>query len=287
VTDDFKTGDSQNRNPGRFGEEDIDEYLGGHSPVSKHYQMLGDDSPPPELDARILTTAERATKVRSLEKPSKNTRWTVPLAIAATIMLSFSLVMNIMVSETEVPESIRGTSEESARRGASADEESFPASAETPAPGRLEREKVAAPREFAELKSERRVVTAIEPSARDSAARLNVVQNRPMSATATPGNLSDMIDVIRGYLETEIPGRASGATDLMAEAEMSMDEMSVSSSLATAQKKDQYTTPEGQLVEILALYDSDQSDAADTAIRNFRAAFPDHPVSELLLQRGD
>jgi hypothetical protein len=287
VTDDSRTSDPQNRNPGRSGEEDIDEYLSGRSPVSKHYQMLGDDSPPPELDARILAKAERAATVRSLVKPNKNTRWTLPLAIAATVMLSFSLVMNIMISETEISESVRGISADSPRRRASADEDSLPASAETAAPGRMEREEVAAPREFAELKSERRVVTAVEPPAQDSVARSKAAQNRPMSAAATPADLGDMIEVIRGYLETEIPDRASGATNPMAEAEIPTDQMSVSSSLAAAQKKDQYTTPEGQLVEILALYDSDQSDAADTAIRNFRATFPDHTVSELLSQRGD
>lgn len=287
MTDDSRSSDPQNRNPGRSGEEDIDEYLSGRSPVSKHYQMLGDDSPPPELDARILAKAERAATVRSLVKPNKNKRWTLPLAIAATVMLSFSLVMNIMISETEISESVRGISADSPRRRASADEEPVPASAKTPALGRMEREMVAAPGEFAELKSELQVVTAVEPPAQDSVARSKAAQNRPMSAAATPGDLGDMIEVIRGYLKAEIPDRASGATNPMAETEIPTDQMSASPSLATMQMKDQYTTPEDQLVEILALYDSNQSEAADAAIRDFRAIFPDHPVSALLLQRGD
>ena len=285
MTDDSRINDPQNRDPGKPGQEDFDEFLGGHSRVSKNYQALGDEGPPPALDARILAEAERATKVRSLETRNSNSRWMVPLAIAATIMLSFTLVMN-MVSEPEISQSSRSNSADPARRRPISDEDQASASADMLTPGRIEAERAVAPRQTDQLKAQKPAAMVTGRGVQDSAARLEFARNIPMSAPATPNDLGLMIDTIRVYLESEMPVRALGATNLMAETEVSEEKKGKSSSLAMAQEKDRYTVPENQLQEILALYDSNQVEASGVAIRNFLTSFPDHPVSVLLMERG-
>jgi len=303
MTDESGKGDPRKHNPGKSGEDDFDEYLAGHSPVSKNYEGLGDEGPSPQLDARILAEAERPTKVRPPLLRSKTATWTVPLAIAATIMLSFSLVMNI-VNETEKPPLSRSNSAEVARRRAPASKVQALVPADTLTTGRIEADLADTPRDIDELKAEKPAAMPAEPLAQDairdeavySAARATSMREMSMAAPApsrdlaakdlTATDLAAMVEMIRGYLDTETPPRVSGATNLMAETEMSTDRVGKSSIVVTARRKDQYTSPAGQLEEILTLYDANQSDAVDAAIREFRGQYPEHPVSVLLLERG-
>lgn len=94
--------DPRQPGPGKSGQEDFDEYLSGGSRVSQQYAALGGERPPAELDARILVEAERAAKIRTLPLTWKRRRWMGSVALAATVLLSFSLVMNI-VTEVERP----------------------------------------------------------------------------------------------------------------------------------------------------------------------------------------
>ena len=46
---------------------ELERYLDGESGESRAYAELGDEIPPPELDARILVEAERAVKVTEFD----------------------------------------------------------------------------------------------------------------------------------------------------------------------------------------------------------------------------
>ena len=293
MTDESGKSDPRKHNPGKSGEDDFDEYLAGHSPVSKNYEALGDEGPSPQLDARILAEAERTTKVRSLPVQNKKATWTVPLAIAATIMLSFSLVMNI-VNETEKPPSSRSNSADVARRRAPASQEQTLSSADSLTTGRIEADLADTPHELDELKAEKPAAMRLQPLAEDANEEAAIypttmaksVRDMPVAASPTSTDLVAMIDTIRGYLNAETPVRASGATNLMAETEISTDEVGKSSIVVTARRKDPYTSPEGQLEEILTIYDTKRPEAARAAISDFRDRYPDHRVSVLLLERG-
>ena len=76
------------------GDKQFEDYLDGKSELSRRYKKLGDTEPPTDLDAAILAKAEQAVKVRWL--PSHSRKWMVPVSIAATIMIAFSLVLNVM-----------------------------------------------------------------------------------------------------------------------------------------------------------------------------------------------
>ena len=72
----------------------FEEYLEGKSPVSEKYAEIGAIDPPAELDAAILAEAGRAAKTHSHSTGSRS--WAVPLSVAATVMICFSLVLNVL-----------------------------------------------------------------------------------------------------------------------------------------------------------------------------------------------
>ena len=73
----------------------FEEYLGRESQLSKRYRALGADEVPAELDNRVLAQARQAVAVKpasSRKKPAWM-RWTAPLALAASMVLVISIVI--------------------------------------------------------------------------------------------------------------------------------------------------------------------------------------------------
>ncbi len=77
---------------------DFETYLKGESPLSKQYVALSTQQPPADIDAKILAEAEQASKVVRLKRPMG--RWIPALAVAATLMLCVSLVLNLSIQPT-------------------------------------------------------------------------------------------------------------------------------------------------------------------------------------------
>lgn len=73
----------------RKGDERLDEYLRGDSPLSRAYREAGREEPPPALDAHILAQARGEKATPRGGKP----RWLMPLSLAATIVLSVGIVL--------------------------------------------------------------------------------------------------------------------------------------------------------------------------------------------------
>lgn len=71
-------------------EQQLDEYLRGESELSGTYRELPDSEPPAHLDAAIRAEAARAARPRPLQRW---TRWTLPLAATATVLLAANLAL--------------------------------------------------------------------------------------------------------------------------------------------------------------------------------------------------
>jgi hypothetical protein len=67
--------------------------------IAKRYRALGREEPPRELDARILAASRRAT--RSHSRPR---RWALPLSIAALVVLSVSVTLQMQHERPELAE---------------------------------------------------------------------------------------------------------------------------------------------------------------------------------------
>ncbi len=77
-------------------DKEFEAFLTGESELADRYTELGREEPPPELDAQILAVARNAAKVHRVEFGPRG-GWLKPVALAATVLLSLSLVMNIVV----------------------------------------------------------------------------------------------------------------------------------------------------------------------------------------------
>jgi hypothetical protein len=63
--------------------------------ISAAYRGLGREAPPPELDAAILAEARR-----------RRSRWTVPVSIAAVVVLAAGVTLRVQMEERPLPEQV-------------------------------------------------------------------------------------------------------------------------------------------------------------------------------------
>ena len=84
---------------------EFEAYIGRRSRVSDRYRDLTAESPPQELDDAVLSLARAA---QSLKRPQPEERevyigWMAPVAFAATVMLVFTVVLQIVIRPQIVP----------------------------------------------------------------------------------------------------------------------------------------------------------------------------------------
>jgi hypothetical protein len=138
----------------------LEEYLKGDSAVSRRYRELGSDEVSPELDRRVLAEAQAAVEKRSTAKstqrpPHRWLLWGAPLAVAASAVLVFSIVLegglqeNVILSSAPLTsrEPAQAPARESVQHDAQAPAAASPAPIEQPQAqsGQIEHSKVAAP----------------------------------------------------------------------------------------------------------------------------------------------
>ena len=63
-------------------EKDLEEYLSGGTEISRRYRALNREEPPAALDRAVLARAGGR----------RRSRWAAPLALAATILVSFAIL---------------------------------------------------------------------------------------------------------------------------------------------------------------------------------------------------
>jgi hypothetical protein len=71
----------------------LDEYLKKGSEVSQRYRELGSDDVSPELDRRVLEAARAAVANESPSRSRSWLRWSAPLAVAASVVLVVTVVL--------------------------------------------------------------------------------------------------------------------------------------------------------------------------------------------------
>jgi hypothetical protein len=77
----------------------LDDFLKGGSPYSQRYQELPADEVPLELDAAILSASRQASVAKPLQRWR---RWSVPVAVAATIVLAVAIVIDTPMKQASV-----------------------------------------------------------------------------------------------------------------------------------------------------------------------------------------
>jgi hypothetical protein len=75
-------------------EQAFERYLQGSGPLSRAYRELGEERPSPAIDQAVLAAA-RSVSGAQIPRPARPWRWTTMAALAATVLLSFGIVMRL------------------------------------------------------------------------------------------------------------------------------------------------------------------------------------------------
>ncbi len=94
-------------------DKDLREFMNRDSDVSRRYRSLAIEEPPADIDRAVLAQARAAVKVSPPEvtrlPARRRTRWMVPFAVAATVLLSFAIFREagvntgVLLQEPEFP----------------------------------------------------------------------------------------------------------------------------------------------------------------------------------------
>ncbi|HTT07854.1 MAG TPA: hypothetical protein VMH34_03585 [Gammaproteobacteria bacterium] len=78
-------------------DQELENHLRGGSALSQHYDAASTETPSTELDARILAAARRAVRAGPAPLPvrKKPMRWPIPLATAAIVVLSATVILRL------------------------------------------------------------------------------------------------------------------------------------------------------------------------------------------------
>lgn len=249
--------------------QELDKYLEGRSRLSAQYGLLGADEPPPELDAEVLAEARRAVAPPRRRRPAG---WLLPAALAATVLLSFSLLLRM----GGLPAPGRPPVEEPAGPPVGV---SLPAPAAVPAlplapqpvrpPAPVpvagdQASPVGAPAQSTVTRTAEATAAAAGETRRDATESLADVQLQVAAAAPAPATppfgptpaFAQVIEAIRA----RVTAAAAQAARPQA---------------ATVPASD----PDGILREILRRYEAGDAAGARAAFEQFRREHPQHPLS--------
>lgn len=207
--------------------------------VSRRYRELGAEEPPRALDDAILAAARR---------PARNwsRRWSVPLSLAAVVVLSVTVTLNV---QREAPERVTAEARKQTPKTVE------PAAAPE------------APR---------------APSQPDALRQKPFAAAPPAVAEATPAPPpGSPAPAIASRAE-----RDSAAGALSAPREAREDQAADRARVAPMAKRMQVQeTPEQELERIAQLRKGGQHDEADKALAEFRKRLPDYKIPDAMLEK--
>jgi len=266
-------------------DEAFDRYLDGESSISRRYSELGDEHPPAELDARILAEAERAVKVSPL--PARGAPGFRIFAWAAVIVMSFSLVLNIVFQGAlQEPDS---EPEVMATRPPLPQDRPEPDISE--AEERRAERALRADRPFANKaagEAARRDVHEAGRMERDAAFD-TMKPPTTLAAQSVVTRKSPDADQLEPAAPAELDERAGRdkAMEIVAEFVAGTDVVAAQGSVATLLGGEPGALDiDALLAGILEAWDQGRTDEALVALAEFRSEHPEHPVSLALSEQG-
>jgi cytoskeletal protein RodZ len=196
---------------------EFEAYIGRRSRLSRHYRDLQAELPPKELDDAVLLRARSAHNLKRAELPEREVYvgWMAPVAFAATVVLVFTVVLQIVIrpqlharleSDAERQAAVQPSVEPNPARQSIAVADNVPAAkfeapatverrivgavtSEAPAPATLDRAKAAASQPASATRVEEPVLAAQSPAETQPDAKESEVAV-PAPAARASGTLS-------------------------------------------------------------------------------------------------
>jgi len=244
--------------PGR--DEEFEAFLRQRSVLSGGRRVAQQLEPSRDLDDIVLSQARQAIQSGPPLRVYRSPRWALPVALAATLLLSMSIVLNVSLNARrqsqalqEVPQAKAGTGAKTDVVASSVAAPAAPSAATAPTP----------PAEVAETAVDAARPAPPAPALEVPAAPAAREAMREAKVAAATGSR----DLASGSLSA--PASETGA----AAREPGMQSLN---SFAAAAGLDQ--DPKAWLQWITALRSQGRTAAADAQLRRFRAAYPDFAV---------
>jgi hypothetical protein len=217
--------------------------------------MSDDDKvePPKALDAIVLQKAREA--IRATQRLNRAPRWATPVALAATILLCLSIVLNVSLNTNRPAPNLRQMT------AATADTTSpAPANPASPASEGERREKAAAGTSSHEaILPEAKIVESRAPRPPVEAEAAAPSPSPPQRANASAADKAEVL-ASRTHAAAQAPSEAPPAAN------------------AAAAAPPHPQDPKAWLQHIAALRAEGKTAQADAEMQRFRATFPDYPA---------
>ncbi|HEY8509814.1 MAG TPA: hypothetical protein VIL32_15735 [Steroidobacteraceae bacterium] len=302
-------------------DEEFEAYLQRRSSLQRELSEHDGLEPPPELDRIVLARARQAIATRPELPVYKPAKWMFPLALAATIVVSFTIVLSMTAthrqdvarSEPELAmdsgsggqvleRDIRGFhesdlhSDDVVARAETA--VAAPSSAYAPPPAAAEKSTPTAPAEAPRLarlvmkellaapsaaEAERAEATHVEePHAQLADADVPDAGPEVAEAPRTPVDASGPADESPRVAARHAPTAPPVAS------ESRFEEVAVTGAkLRAPTRAERRANPDRWLAYIEDLRERGRHSAADRELRAFRKAYPDYPVPPEALRQAD
>ena len=269
-------------------DRELERYLQGGDSLSRAYAELKSERPTPALDQAVLAQAKAALRPQPHAHGRRYFGWPALTAIAATVLLSFTLVMRVVL-ESEMPQESPLTAPTTSAPGAvdapapGALEDYAPASAESdpsfapPPASPVARSSIEKSRSVIEAEirdASQRGPTVDESNAQEAAAsslEANRAPAAPPVADVARGSASPVRERARDEVEESAAMKASASPSEASYGLMPMDALA---------KKEQIKPPQEWLADIERLRASGESEAADRELERFKQAYPGYLESQ-------
>jgi hypothetical protein len=266
-----------------MNDAEFEAYIARRSRLSRRYQDLSADFPPKALDDAVLGRARSAIALDRKETPEREVyiRWMAPVAFAATVVLVFTVVLQIVIRPAGAPEPL-------ADKPATMDSNASPAAA--------------TPDQAPQLANESRRSDKIDTAAPAAGKRLSAVPAAPPGPVrlerardeATPAAEkkaeASQSGVVANDAEKSRTARQnveadrSPVTVTVTESRRAMEAMQSVPSMPRPLLEEERRDPQIWLAYIQKLRKGGQAAAADAEMKLFLEKFPDyfrtHPLPD-------
>jgi hypothetical protein len=278
-------------------DRELERYLQGGDSLSRAYAELKSERPTAALDQAVLAQAKAALRPQRPARGGRFFGWPAMTAIAATVLLSFTLVMRVML-ESEAPHEAALT----APAASAPAPVSAPASAalKDQAPASTEHDRSLAPpmepsapkssieKRRQDIEAEIRAAsesgpTVDESTAQDAAAS-NLEQGRAAAAEADVARAAAAPEAAAAREPASAP-EPKLARERLKESRPASPEYSATAEgyglrAESLAKKEQLQPPQEWLQEIERLRASGEAEAADRELERFKQAYPGYLESQ-------
>jgi hypothetical protein len=259
---------------------EFEAYIGRRSHLSRRYQDLKVELPPKELDEAVLSRARSAHSLKRTELPERTvfSGWMAPVAFAATVVLVFTVVLQIVI-RPQIPARLESDTDRHSAVAPSA--EPVPAQhsnaiADNAPPGKS----------AASTSAERRIAGEVASEGAASAALDRAKAAAPQPTEAV--ELETPVVVAQSSAESKLAKKSEVASPASATVTPAAGALSTARGVGgyspTADSEELHRDPKAWLAEIEQLRKSGQTAVADQQMKLFLHKYPDyfrtHPLPD-------